>query len=495
MGLSLALNNARASLGATSSQIAAASRNVTGTDDPAYSRKIASLVSGGGTVSVVIQRATDSALFSRKLLSTSDAASSEAVSAGLKALGETVGDTNDPTSPASRLGTLNAAILAAANRPDDTQLAREAVEKARDLATSLNSATAAVQTVRADADTALAASAVRITDLLAQFDLANGAVTRGSAYGADVSDALDDRDRILGALSEEIGITTVARPGGDLAIYTDSGVPLFDRTARRVSFEETVGFAPGMTGKSLIIDGVPVTGGTSPMPVQSGRVAGLATLRDTVTVTYQTQLDAVAGGLVDAFAETGDPDGTGEVTLAGLFTGAAGNAVPNGDPAQNLGLAATIRINAAVDPKVGGNLATLRDGGMNDRATALNTTAFRDNLTSDAAFPDRLRTLSTALAETRSFDPTAELSGTLNLQSFAAASAGWLSNQRKVTTSEAEYQSTLLARAGEAYSNAVGVNVDDETARILQLEQSYTASARLISVVDQLLTTLMDAVR
>lgn len=500
MGLSLALNNARASLGATSSQIAAASRNVTGADDPAYSRKIASLVSGGGTLSVVIQRATDSALFSRKLLSTSDAASSEAVSAGLQTLGETVGDTNDPTSPASRLGTLNAAILAAANRPDDTQLAREAVEKARDLATSLNSATAAVQTVRADADTALAASTVRITDLLAQFDMANGAVTRGSAYGADVSDALDDRDRILGALSEEIGITTVARPGGDLAIYTDSGVPLFDRTARRVSFEETVGFAPGTTGKSLIVDGVPVTGGTSPMPVQSGRIAGLATLRDTVTVTYQAQLDVMASGLIDAFSETGTinvfaADGVTLISSTtydapGLFTSPDVTRGPPGSTFLQTGLAASIRINAAVDPKAGGNLDTLRDGGMNGAPYRSNPAAG-----AQAGYADRLRSLSDALGADRTFDSTTQLAGRMDLQSFAAASAGWLSNQRKVATSEADYQSTLLARAGEAYSNAVGVNVDDETARILQLEQSYTASARLISVVDQLLTTLMDAVR
>ncbi|MBX9931348.1 MAG: flagellar hook-associated protein FlgK [Methylobacterium sp.] len=495
MGLSLALNNARASLVATSSQIGAASRNTTGADDPSYSRKIASLVSGGGGVSVNIQRATDSALFARRLLSISDAAAGEAVSKGLASLGQTVGDTNDPTSPAARLGALGAALQTAANRPDDAQLARDAVEKARDLATSLNGAANAVQAVRAEADTALAGSVSTINDLLAQFAVANSAVMRGSAFGADISDALDDRDRILSSLSEEIGISTLARPGGELAIYTDSGVPLFDRTARRVTFKETVGFAAGTVGQSVIVDGVPVTGADSPMLVQSGRIAGLTTLRDEVTVTYQAQLDAVAGGLVDAFSETGDPDGNGAVTLAGLFTGAAGNVVPNGISASNRGLAASIRINAAVDPRVGGNLATLRDGGMNDNDLALNPTAFRSNPGTEAGYAGRLRGLSAALGLERSFDPAAELPGTMSLQAFAAASAGWLSNARKAATAEADYQSTLLSRASEVYSNAVGVNVDDETARILQLEQSYTASARLISVVDQLIKTLMDAVR
>ena len=40
-----------------------------------------------------------------------------------------------------------------------------------------------------------------------------------------------------------------------------------------------------------------------------------------------------------------------------------------------------------------------------------------------------------------------------------------------------------------------GVNGDDETALTLQLERSYTASAKLISVVNDLLKTLLDAVR
>jgi flagellar hook-associated protein 1 len=40
-----------------------------------------------------------------------------------------------------------------------------------------------------------------------------------------------------------------------------------------------------------------------------------------------------------------------------------------------------------------------------------------------------------------------------------------------------------------------GVNGDDETALTLQLERSYTASAKILTVVDDLLRTLMDAVR
>ena len=45
-----------------------------------------------------------------------------------------------------------------------------------------------------------------------------------------------------------------------------------------------------------------------------------------------------------------------------------------------------------------------------------------------------------------------------------------------------------------ALSNAVGVNLDDEYAQQLQLEQSYQASSKLITVVNSMFQTLLDAV-
>ena len=47
-----------------------------------------------------------------------------------------------------------------------------------------------------------------------------------------------------------------------------------------------------------------VTGASAVMPLHGGKLAGLAALRDDVTVTYQSQLDEVARGLIETFAES-----------------------------------------------------------------------------------------------------------------------------------------------------------------------------------------------
>ncbi|GJD63854.1 flagellar hook-associated protein FlgK [Methylobacterium frigidaeris] len=487
MGLSLALNSARSALLATSSQIAASARNTAGANDPGYSRKVVSLVSGTGGTTVVVTRASDGALFARKLSAGSAAAEGQALLDGLTALSRTVGDTSDAGSPAARLGALNAALQAAANRPDDASLARAAVESARDLAASLNTAAAAVHDARAQADQGMADSVARINDLLGQFDQANRAVMRGTASGQDVSDSLDDRDRILSQLSQEIGISVSDRPGGDMAIYTDSGVPLFDRGARTVSFTPTAAFSAGTVGAAVTVDGVPVTGATSPMRLESGRLAGLAALRDESAVTYEKQLDAIAGALIETFQEadtrsTSDPAYAGP--KAGLFTAETGNAMP----ASVTGLAGRIALNAAADPQAGGTVTVLRDGGMNGGP-------YRANPGGDAAYAGRLRGLIAGLATARSFTPGPPLNETATLAGFAADSAGWLEGARKTASDDADYQKTLLSRATDALSNAVGVNGDDETALMLQLERSYTASAKILTMVDDLLKTLLTAIR
>ena len=59
----------------------------------------------------------------------------------------------------------------------------------------------------------------------------------------------------------------------------------------------------------------------------------------------------------------------------------------------------------------------------------------------------------------------------------------------------AEGKEALATRTAEALSNATGVNVDMEMSLLLDLEHTYEASARLIKAVDDMLSSLLVAVR
>ena len=485
MGLSVALNTARGALLANGTQTDVVSRNIAGTNDPSYSRKIASLVTTNGPVRVVVNRANNTALFDRMVGSTSELAGREAVLGGLSTLDETVGDTDAGRSVSAKVSALNVALGSAANQPSDINLAKGAVAAAKDLAQTLNQATTKTQGVRANADVEIDNSVKTINELLAQFDKANQAVMNGAARGADISDALDNRDKIVATLSRELGVTTVVRANNDMAIYADNGSPLYERGVRPVTFAPIGTYGPGTVGNAVYIDGVQVTGKGSVMPLQAGRIVGQMIVRDEIAVTYQSQLDAVARGAIMAFAETDktNPAGT---ALAGLLTYAGGPALP---ALGTVGLAGIIQVNPAADPEQSGNPFTLRDGGMNAGAQYLY------NTTNAASFADHLRALQSTLKGNQAFPSTSELPSSTSLQTAAESSVSWLEATRKAASVQVDSEAAFLSSASTALSNATSVNRDDEVATMLQLEKSYAASAKIIAAVNAMLQSLLEAVR
>ncbi len=486
MSLTAAIRTAQGSLSTTSAQTAITSRNVAGASDPGYSRKIALVTSSSsGAQTLAIKRAADDALYRNMLDATSRAAGKQALADGLDALDETVGDPENDRSPAALLGALNNSIQTYASLPSDVSLAQNVIAKAQDLTAALNDSSTIVQDVRRQADSDMAASVSDLNDLLDQFQSANAAVVIGTHSGADVTDKLDARDKILSQISELIGVRTVTRASNDVAIYTDSGVTLFDGVARSVTFAATPGLGAAQSGNAVIVDGVPVTGSSAVMPIKSGRLQGLSQLRDEVAVTYQNQLDEMARGLIEAFAESDQGVPATLPDQPGLFTYPGAPAMPGSSLVP--GLAGTISVNANVDPTQGGSLTRLRDGGISDPGNS----AYVYNGTGAASYSDRLNDYIGKLQSAASFDPAASLETSATLSAFAANSAGWLEATRQDASNDADYQTTLLGRASDALSAATGVNLDDEMSLLLELERSYQASSKLLATVDDMLASFI----
>jgi flagellar hook-associated protein 1 FlgK len=344
----------------------------------------------------------------------------------------------------------------------------------------LNSATATVNQVREQADSGIAASVQSINSLLAQFQAVNAQIVNGTAAGADVTDAQDTRDNILTQLSQQIGITTSIAPNGGMSIFTDGGVTLFQGgAARTVTFTPTTAYSAGTAGNAVYADGVPITGGSSVMPSTSGNLAGLTAIRDNIAVTYQAQLDNIANGLISSFAE-GDQVGAGP-NLPGLFTTPGATALP----ASITGLAGQITVNPSVDPNQGGNPLLLRDGGISGNPD------YVYNASANASYQGRLTQLLTNLSSAASFSAAGGIAANATLDGYATDSAAWLEAQRSKAASRSSYQSTLLSTAATALSNSTGVNLDTEMSKMLDLENSYSATAKLLSTLDGMFGTLL----
>jgi flagellar hook-associated protein 1 len=130
----------------------------------------------------------------------------------------------------------------------------------------------------------------------------------------------------------------------------------------------------------------------------------------------------------------------------------------------------------------------LRDGGANGAA-------YLENSNGAASFADRLLGLASGFDTAIAFDPQSGVGGNLSLLSFSSQSIGWLDGYRSETSAASDAKEALSQRLSEKLSNATGVNIDEEMSQLVELEHSYEASARLIKVIDDMLASLLAAVR
>jgi flagellar hook-associated protein 1 len=486
MGLQTALSAARSSLLVNAAQTAVVSRNIAGASESGYSRRILLVESSGtGVRAGAVERATDDALRAAMLSATSEASASFAIANALSELQNIVGDAPNAQSPAALMGALQTSLTTAAASPQDSSILAGAVGAAKSLAASLNAASVQTGDVRVRADVGMAAGVDKINALLAQFGVTNATIVAGRQTGADVSDALDRRDALLSDLAGQIGITTVATRDGGMALYTDTGATLFQGSPRDVRMTSTTGFSAGMFGASVTVDGVAVAGPAATSATRSGAIAGYARIRDVDAPAYQNQLDEMARGLISAFAQQ-DQSGSGASARTGLYAWSGGPALPSGPTA---GLAGQIQVDPSVDPAAGGDAKLLRDGGIDTGAGA-----YVYNATGSSNYSARLSELADALGLQQTFDTRARLGASASVIDFATASVGWLEAARKDAIDFSTQSDAVVAQAKSALSNATGVSIDDQMTQMLDLENTYQASAKMIATVDSMYSALFNAI-
>ncbi len=495
MSLSSAANITQSGLATVTAEIAVLSRNISNSNDTSYySQKIANVsTTASGSQVISVTRASNQAVFNNMLSATSANAMQAAISAGLTTLTQTIGDvsgsapgsTSTATSPAALISTLTTALQTYSASPSSSSAAAAVVTAASAVANGLNAASTTVQQARETADSGMATAVTAINSLLSQFQATNQQVVSGTAAGADVTNAQDQRDSILQQLSQQIGVSTTVGSNGSMSIYTSSGVTLFQNgVASEVTFTPISAYTAGTVGNSVYVGGVAVTGASAVMPISSGNLAGLAALRDSTAVTYQAQLDNMAGSLITSFAESAQV-GSGP-NLPGLFTTPGATAMPT----FVTGIASEISVNPTVDPSQGGNANLLRDGGISDTANS----NYTYNSSGATSYTGRISQLIGNLSATQSFSAAGGITTSANLGNYAAASVSWLEAQRSSVSSQSNYQSTLLNTATTALSNATGVNINDQMSQMLVLENSYAASAKLLTSINNMFHDLTTAI-
>lgn len=482
MTLSSTMNTAKGILSNTSTQSQVVSKNISNSQNSSYVRRDAVTVTNStGGASITTVRADDAVMQKQMLAGQSQSEGQDTLNTGLDQLKALMGGNDYELAPSTAITKLTTALQSYAAQPSELSLAQTAVSAAQDVATSINTAATGIGTVRAQADAAIKTGVDKLNDLMSQFQTVNDAVIKATASGGDPNDALDQRDKIVSDISKLVGVSTVTRTSGDMALYTNDGTVLFDKLPRTITFTATNTYGAATVGNSVYIDGVPLKAGSGGNTTAQGSLAANLQIRDVIAPQFQQQLDETSRALITQYSET--EKSTGDNPLPGLFTWSDGTTPSTGTLVS--GISESFKVNSAFVTADDGDPTLLRDGGANG-------SNYKWNSDSSPSYSTLLDSFVTAADTKVDFDSAAGLSTSATVSDYASSSVGWLEAYRSTGESAAETKTALSQRATEAYQNKTGVNLDEELSKMLDIEQSYKASTKLINAVDEMLKSLLE---
>lgn len=498
MSLSSALSTAQSIFSNTGLQSSALSKNIANASNPDYARRVGIMtIDSNGAQKLVIERTYDNGLVKQVMQSTSESSAQTTLQQKLESVRSLLGGNDYETAPSTYMKTLRDNLQAYATKPNESTLAATVVASATDVASSLNNISSEIQSMRGTIDREIVDIIEKLNGYLKQFNEVNDTIKAGTALGKDVNNELDMRERYLKQISEIVGVRTFTRDNNDMALYTTDGTMLFEGSAREITFTPKPAYDANTEGGAIVIDGLKMSIGVNGNTSARGSLQALLQVRDEIIPRYQNQLDEQARGLIDMFAQTNINDPLDRVP--GLFTWNGyefGDDMP-GPGELNKGLSAIIKVNDNLLKSVdGGNPVALRDGGYEVDDSGAGGDNYRWNVNNDAGFSTILDGLVDKFDDnTLIFAEDSHLDTSTSMIAFATSSVGWLEQYISESAAAKDNKSAQLTRVSEALSNTTGVSLDEEMALMLELEQSYKASTKLVTTVDEMLQALLAAVK
>ena len=449
IGLGSSLSIATEALGAQTAALEVANNNIANANTPGYSRQVVSLssaasVQNGTTVDegVSYQGFTsvrDAVLGMAINAATSDQGSLTAQNTLLTQINSAFSGTT--TGIGASLSALFSDLSALSTNPSDSSARQTVLSDANALVNSFHQGAAALSNAASAANRQVSSAVAQVNGLSQQIAALNGQIATAEANGGDGGALTDQRDELTFQMAQLVGISTT-QTSGTPTLTTTNGSPLVigDR-----AYQLQVTTTPD--GTAHVLDG---QGNDITDKLSGGTIGGAITARDTTLPALSQQLDTLASQFASAMnnAQAAGYDLNGNPGVA-MFTVPA-----TGSEAAGITVALT----------TGSQIAASSDGlaGSSGNIKAL-LAVQSTNLPSGA-------------------NPTDSYASLVGNVGFAGS---------QVSSALAATTSSVQQLTSQKDSES-GVSIDEETANLIRYQQAYSASARVISTINDIYTILMN---
>ena len=325
MSLGLALNNALTGLRVNQQSIATLSQNIANVNTSGYSRQIInqSAVTVGGLGSGVqideIVRKVDKYLQRSVQTQGANSAAAQTVDAYYQRIQAVLGKPGSNNSIDAYITSFFNAAQQLAETPETNSLKSNAIASANVLASQISDLAANIHDLRYEADREIRDIVSTVNSSLDRLKDTNRALVQAKSLGQSTADLLDNRDRELRTLSENLDISVTFGDAGTVSVAAgDGNVLLEDGVRHQLRYAQASSVTTFISDATLsplqvitLSDsnqeiGTPsnlISGGVSTAVttgLTSGKLAGLQQIRDVQFNGLLDQLDSLASRLRDS---------------------------------------------------------------------------------------------------------------------------------------------------------------------------------------------------
>jgi flagellar hook-associated protein 1 FlgK len=213
--------------------------------------------------------------------------------------------------------------------PESIAMRTNVLNQAAVLAQQLNAMSGDIQELRTQAEISISSAVNRVNEILQSIEGISGHLASASAASSESAGLLDTRDSLIAELSKLMDVRVVEFERGQVSIFTNSGVSLFDHKAARLSFDSRDTIAPqslwNMDANLRQVGTIKLVTPTgyeldliADKAIRSGEIAANLEMRDQILVQAQAQIDEIAHALALAMSNR---TVSGDATTSGAAAG------------------------------------------------------------------------------------------------------------------------------------------------------------------------------
>ncbi len=332
-----------------------------------------------------------------------------------------------------------------ANEPENTSVRTVVQQKGDQLAKTLNDLHNDLVNQQKELDLQLTGFVGQINQIAAQVASLNQSISEQVAMGVQPNDLMDQRDLLLDQLSNYANIEMQDESNGSVSVWLGGQILVYRDTSQSLALNDM----PNTEGK---LHSVVWASNSGEVNFQSGQVAGLLLVRDETIPELQNGLDEFTVALVteiNAIHNTGYAlDGSTNLDFFdSSVTGAA-----------DIKLALEVSQDAD-------KIAASADGSIGNGDIALALFDLQNELVMN--------------------------NGTSTLGGFYATLAADVGSLKQIAETELYESEIALQQLDSWKTSAEGVSLDEEMANLVQFQHTYTAIARYMSAIDEMLGQLL----